>query len=281
MTRLSRPSDPARDFCQWPYQRPQDPAVGALRQEAILFDILGSDDRFAALSKRLRMIQEVAGRFNTVWGLKGDGRSLSLELYFYDYDRQERRLSVDCIADAVPDLIDPKVRISGQVPYFMWSIEPDLACNRPVDSVDLYCNGFGGTISGGICFSVNQAGAELKNTYHFFDALSDGEAILNALMSNPRFPGLQAFPAFLRPGLAQEQTYVVAVKRHRDAVYLSRVPVSAALALFDTCAIAEPLRTYLRRFEAELRHHLFDVGVDYVIRNGAVHIEKVALYGLL
>jgi hypothetical protein len=281
MTLLSRPSDPARDFCQWSYPRPSEPSVGALRQEAILFHIFGSDDRFAALSKRLRRVQEAAGRFNTVWGIKADGRSLSLELYFYDYDRQERRLSVDCIADAVPELIAPNVRISDQVPYFMWSIEPDLTCNLPVDSVDVYCNGFGGTISGGICFAVNQAGAELKNTYHFFDSHSDGDAILTALMSNPRFPGLDAFPAFLRPGMAHEQTYVVAVKRNRDAVYLSQVPVSAAVVLLETCAIAEPLRKCLSSFETELGHHLFDVGVDYGIRNGAVQIEKVALYGLL
>ena len=281
MTRLTRPSDPARDFCQWPYPRPAEPAVGALRQEAILFDIIGYDSRFATLSQRLQAIQELAGRFNTVWGIKSDGSALGLELYFYDYDRQDRGLSVARIADAVPGLIDPMIRVPDQVPYFMWSVEPDLASARPAASVDLYCNGFGGTISGGISYSVDRGGAELKNTYHFFDAISDGDAIVNALTANPRFPGFNAFPDFLHPGKAREAIYVVSIKRNRDAVYLSRVSVSATLALLDACAITTPLRNYLSTFEAELRHHLFDVGVDYEVRNGAVQVAKVSLYGLL
>jgi len=281
MTRHSRPCDPARDFCQWPYQRPADPSPGALRQESILFDLVSVSHPRPLFSSRLRAVQEAAGRFNTVWGLKSDGLTLSVELYFYDYRRENRSLPVARIADAVPGLIDPGVTVPDRVPYFMWSVEPDVDCLQTASDIDIYCNGFGGTISGGICYAVSAEGAELKNTYHFFDSRTDRSEILEALRSNPRFPGLKSFPAFLMPGSWTEETYVVSPKRNRDGIYFSRVTVAATIALLDACGLAAPITNQLRAHESRLQHHLFDVGVDYVVQGGTARVTKAALYGLL
>lgn len=281
MTCHSRPGDPARDFCQWPYVRPSPPVIGALRQEAVLFDILAETVPGSALAARLAAIQTVVGRFGTVWGLKSDGRSLGLELYFYDYAREDRALSPARLAVAVPGLIAPGLTVDDAVPYFMWSLELDPTCDRPADTLDIYCNGFGGTVSGGVCYTVQAGGTELKNTYHFFDSCADRAAILDAMRSNPRFPGLTQLPDFLRPGAAAEEVFVVAMKRVRDGVYFSRVRVGAALTLLDRCGIAGPILAVLARHHALLDHHLFDVGLDYErAADGAIRVTKVALYGL-
>ena len=86
----SRPSDPVRDFCQWPYDPPATPAPNALRQSAILFHALALMPNGPALLAIVLRIRAFWGRFNTVWGLKSADGHLGLELYFYDYDRAER-----------------------------------------------------------------------------------------------------------------------------------------------------------------------------------------------
>ncbi|MDP2084420.1 MAG: hypothetical protein Q8K20_04425 [Gemmobacter sp.] len=281
MTRHSRPGDPARDFCQWPYDRPSPPAIGALRQEAVLLDILAETVPGSALAARLAAIQTVVGRFGTVWGLKSDGRSLGVELYFYDYAREDRALSPARLAAAVPGLIAPGLTVDDAVPYFMWSLELDPTRDRPADTLDIYCNGFGGTVSGGVCYTVQQGGTELKNTYHFFESRADRAAIHEAMRSNPRFPGMAQLPEVLHPGAADEEIFVVAMKRVRDGVYFSRVRVGAALTLLDRCGIAGPIRAALARHQGVLGHHLFDVGLDYErAPDGTVQVTKAALYGI-
>ena len=282
MNRHSRPNDPARDFCQWPYDRPTAPAVGALRQDAMLFDILADAYPRSCLPARLADVQAAAGRFETVWGLKSDGRLLSVELYFYDYAREDRVRSPSKMRAAVPGLIAPDLTINDATPYFMWSIELDPTSDQMVETLDIYCNGFGGTVSGGICYAVSNDRAELKNTYHFFDSHNDRPAILDAMRSNPRFPGMDNLPDFLRPGAADEATFVVAMKRVRDGVYFSRVRTQAAIDLLERARIAEPISTYLRQTAPLLDHHLFDVGLDYQdVGDNTVIVTKAAIYGLL
>lgn len=281
MTLQSRPGDPARDFCQWPYDRPSPPAIGALRQEAVLLDILAGTVPGSALAVRLAAIQAVVGRFGTVWGLKTDGQSLGVELYFYDYAREDRALSPARLAAAVPGLIASGLTVDDAVPYFMWSLELDPASDRPADTLDIYCNGFGGTVSGGVCYSVQQGATELKNTYHFFDSRADRAAIHEAMRSNPRFPGMAQLPEVLRPGAADEEIFVVAMKRVRDGVYFSRVRVAAAITLLARCGIAGPIPVALVHHRALLNHHLFDVGLDYErAADGIVRVTKAALYGI-
>ena len=72
---VARPSDPALDFCLWPYDPPCPPVPGALRSSALLYASFAAADVGPKLGQVVGRLQARWGRFATVWGLKwGQGR---------------------------------------------------------------------------------------------------------------------------------------------------------------------------------------------------------------
>jgi hypothetical protein len=277
----SRPSDPSRDFCQWPYDSPTPPAIGALRQSAVLLHALEGCRSGSDLIALMGKIRAVFGRFNTVWGLKttGDG-VLGLELYFYDYDRTDRAISLAEAAQRLPELFPIGIGNLDQVPFFMWSIE--VALDQPTpNGLDVYTDGFGGTASGGICHAWNGTTLELKNTYHFFETNSDLDEINNAMTASARTSPILPLPNWMAPRRWGEGIFVFAQKRHTDAIYLSRIRTDAAIALCQKTGFPPRVTDYLGDNRDALNHHLWDFGLDYEAVSGAPVLRKSGLYGLL
>jgi len=280
MMYVQKPNDPARDFCQWPYKRPRSPAIGAWRQEKILFDFLDKHQCQTAVYDRLRHIQNINGRFNTVWGLKSDGNDYSLELYFYDYDRALRHLQPEEILSAAQIPV-----IAGSCPaktleYFMWSIELDLFTQKPAEDIDVYCNGTGGTLSGGICYTLCQNQLELKNLYYFFQSAPDRAKILDQLSASPHSLSVKSYPDSLLPGAMEEEIYVVAIKRRHASVYFSRAPLQHCIAQLRKHGFLTDLALYLDVNTSKLEHHLFDIGIDYRLENNKLKISRMAIFGI-
>jgi hypothetical protein len=274
----ARPSDPFRDFCQWDYTPARPAAQGDLRQVALLAAVLGRLPDGARLLDLIRRIQGFWGLFNTVWGLKSAAAGLELELYFYDYARTRRRIRLTDFVHAFPDLFGAGLRVPEDLPFFMASIDIPLAnATDRNSSVDLYTDGTGGTVSAGICQLWDGHSLLKKNHYRFFRSPADLSAILADLNSTQT-----DLPAVLRPALWGEQIYVTAQKALGDGVYLSRLGIDQTLELIAALRHSLEILSTLRDLRIPLARHLFDVGVDYTVKeDGSPEIRKVGIYGLL
>lgn len=277
----SKPSDPARDFCQWVYARPHQVKRDSLRQDAFLLSVLERAAVPMDVYANLAQITSVVGPFNTVWGIKSDGTDLILELYFYDYTREEKKFSP---VEVLPHLeLSP---IASKIPprstYFMWSVEMNLKTAAVADQIDVYASGVGGTISAGICYSVGREGIQLKNLYSFFESRNDVQLILEALASSPRLSGAVQQCEFLRPGFMSEEVFVYSQKQQTDAIYFSRVSVASAIKAIKLWKRADLFRETFGLLQENICHHLFDVGIDVVpcTEHGA-NVQRVGIYGIM
>lgn len=274
-----------RDFCLWPYQPPAPPAPDALDGAAPLLAAAqraGCGEDWAALVAGVR---QALGAYATVWGLKQDGGAHSVELYFYDYARRERRVPFARALAALGRFVRADVQVDEALPYFMVSVELPLAPGalpHRVLAADVYIGNPGSSVSSGICYRVDATGvAEMKNFYFFFDREKEWEEIEGKLacgMHAGRDPG--ALERLLPGWLADCKTIVVANKRAADALYFSRI-TAAQLARWLRAAgwpaeMAAPFEEAPQRW----RHLLFDVGQDFALQDGRVTPGKSSWYGV-
>lgn len=277
---LHRATDPALDFCLWPYERPARPIEGALRTSALLahsFAVAGVADRMWPLVEAIRI---AFGRFATVWGLKWDGAQLSWEFYFYDYARQDRRRGIADFLKATGTHVSCRLSAPDHVPYFMFSVEVE-GQGGPLDQIDLYIGNPGSSVSSGICYGWDGRAMELRNFYFFFDAMREAGAIRAKLTESAHLPDE---PEDLTPWLWPEisaQTIVVANKRQRDGLYFSRIGIDELIYCVERLAYPSAIRSFLVQHRDALAHHLYDVGWDWQMRDGAPVPVKGSFYGLL
>lgn len=278
---LTKPSDPARDFCQWPYQPPHPATAKSLRQESVLWEAARQADGTGELARKLREIQAIAGRFNTVWGIKWSAGILSFELYFYDYAREARGNGPCRMQAQIPDVFTFSNTIDETIPFFMWSTEASSEHGYAFSSPEIYCNGTGGSISGGICYASKGGRLELKNLYYFFESANDVKAITERLEASPNIVSCRRLPDFTVPGMVPGEIYVVSQKRFHDGIYLSRVLLKDTIDLLRKSSFSEALTQHLQKNFSELQHHMFDIGLDFEAGpQGELSIAKVALFGI-
>lgn len=281
----AKPSDPALDFCLWPYARPRAPAPGALRGEAMLrksFEIAGLAE---AMSPIADAVQARLGRFATVWGLKCAAGRLSWEFYVYDYDRRERAVSSAAVLDALRPLVEVATPTADAAPWFMFSFEIDAAIARreaPLDRLDLYTGLPSDGVSAGICHGLSAEGLELRNLYWFHDAATQFDDALAKALATPRFDGRRVPREALFWPEMDAGIVVVAQKRQADGLYFSRISAGATLRFLRRAAFPAPLVEWVEANLPALSHHLFDAGYDHAVApDGTVSIEKGSVYGLL
>lgn len=286
---MTAAGDPARDFCLWPYERPAPVRPGALRSSALLyasFAVAGVSDRMLAVVDALRAR---FGPFAVVFGVKWVGGRMRWEFYFYDYDRWERRRGMVDLIAATRGLLRFAVEPDDAKPYFMFSVEIDdshvgsgVGSGKSIDQIDVYLGAPDGGVSAGLCFGLTRAGHELRNLYYFFDARRQMDDALAKAFSTVRFDarGIDRAALFW-PEMAGAQTVVIANKRHCDGLYFSRIGVDALRAFVARLGFPEAMRVFVADNRAALAHHLFDVGVDYAVEDGAVRCLKGSFYGVL
>ncbi|WP_316015746.1 hypothetical protein [Roseobacter sp. HKCCA0434] len=280
MDHAHRATDPALDFCLWPYERPQAPAPGALRQSAILWQSFEHAGVTARMSCLVTAIQRGFGRFATVWGIKWDGARLSWEFYFYDYAREDRSAGIATFLASTRDELPCNLAAPDHVPYFMFSVETD-GQGGPLDQVDLYIGNPGSTVSSGICYGWDGQGMELRNFYFFFDAVREGGAVRAKLTESAHLP---SEPQDLTPWLwpqVRAETIVVANKRQRDGLYFSRTDVDGMAHCLDRLSFPDPIRSFVARNRDAFSHHLYDIGWDWEMRGNEPVPVKGSLYGIL
>lgn len=277
----AQPGDRLADFCLWPYE-PLAPTARGLRSEAVLWAAAQLDPAGGMLSAVIRALQDELGQGQMVWGIKAVGGRLSYELYFYDYARAERRMSLPRVLACLAPFAPSRLSIPDQRPYFMFSIdlEPDrLAARRPIDEVNLYFGNPSSDLSSGLSYRLTEAGLEFANLYHFFHSRDDAVALRRKLVTSARLDDAEAAADLLldRPKLGV--VTVIANKRQSDGIYYSRVRAAQMAAFIVEHHYPQPLvqfvQTHLNRFQ----HLYFDLGVDYAMVDKRLEVKKTAIYG--
>jgi hypothetical protein len=280
---FSTADDPSLNYCLWQYA----PAVSAEdRYRAInlllhSFEHAGMDDRAWAF---LDAVRDAVGPFKTVFGIKlVDGR-LAWELYFYDYARQQREISINRTLDALDAQFRCPVRVDDELPYFMFSFdidEPLICGEQDLDKVHMYIGNPGSSVSSGICYEMTADSVRLENFYFFFDARSQREEAADKIRCSAVVNAQKIdFNDIFIPELRECQTICVANKQANDCVYFSGIDVVQLLWFLRRFDYPEALVGFVEAHRSMLDHLLFDVGIDYRLENGEVAYLKTGYYGV-
>ena len=138
------------------------------------------------------------GSFRTVWGVKRKGADFSWELYFYDYERLERRVSIERVLGALAPFAPSSLSLSPLRPYFMFSIDIDAALGerrRSIEEISVYLGNPSSVVSSGLCYQLAASGLRFDNLYYFFDARDDWDDIVGKVASALLFLALAVIVA--------------------------------------------------------------------------------------
>ena len=166
----------------------------------------------------------------------------------------------------------------------MFSFEIDEAIARrraPLDRLDLYTGLPSDGLSAGICHGLGPEGLELRNLYWFHDAATQAEDARAKAFASPRFDARRVAPEALFWPEMNATVLVVAQKRLFDGIYFSRIEAGAMLIFLRRAGFPAPLIEWTQAHLPALSHHLFDAGYDHRVAEGAVHVAKGSVYGLL
>jgi hypothetical protein len=279
---ISGPGDLYRDFCLWDYS-PAALVTGKLRSINLLHASFAAAGDDGALRAACNDVRTAVGDFNTVWGVKlVDGR-LSWELYFYDYRRQQRKVSIPRVLAALDpdgrcDLSPPEGR-----PYFLFSIDLDadlVSGRRSIEQIDIYLGNVGSSLSSGICYGLTAAGLDLRNFYFFFDFQRQRDESLDKI-AHSAFVDPQFFDpdSLVWPELRCCSTLVVANKRTNDAVYFTRVGVDALLSFLQRLDYPRSLVEFVISQRGRLDHLRYDLALDFRMEEGQMNLLKSSFYG--
>lgn len=279
------PGDKYRDYCLWDYA-PLKPAAGKLRQSSLLwqsFLALNAPPRLRAMCEALR---QGLGPFETVWGVKRIGDRFSWELYFYDYARLDRRVSIERVLDILRPFAPSLLSLPGARPYFMFSIDLDAELGeggRGIDELSVYLGNPDTAVSSGICYQLTAGGRlRLDNLYYFFDAHEHWDQIVAKVAASVHLD-LRGLPIeqILWPEMRDCGVIVVANKKFNDGVYFSRISVDQLIVFLDRLGWPAEIRDFVRANRDRLDHLLYDVGVDYRMIDGQIEVIKSAYYGIV
>ena len=280
----SAPGDAYRDYCLWDYPA-QAPTEGKLRQSSLLwqsFDALGAPPDLRRMVEALRL---ELGPFNVSWGVKLIGGRFSWELYFYDYERLARTVSIERVLRTLAPYARCGLSLPAERPYFMFSIDLDAELGegrRDIDELSVYIGNPGSSVSSGLCYQLSASGLRLDNLYHFFDASRELEEIAAKVACSSHLD-LKGLPIdrILWPELRDCGTIVVANKKHNDGVYFSRISIDQLILFVTRLDYPQSIRDFLTLNRSRLDHLLYDVGIDYLMVDGRVEVIKSAYYGLV
>lgn len=280
---LTAADDRYYDYCLWEYTPVTNPQ-GKLRSINLLNNTFASEAIGPHAAEVIAAIRQAFGMSRTVWGVKQENGKISWELYFYDYDRQQRARSITQLLQVIKPWIACDLTVRESSDYFMFSIDLNHAllndCAQ-MDELQMYMGNVGSTVSSGICYAVTKDAMTMKNFYFFFDAGTQAREIVDKVRSSV-YLDLAHFDldTVLWPELRECQTIVVANKRNHDGVYFSRITIDQLLFFLRKMQFPAEQIAFAEQHRARLDHLLYDVGIDYRMENGVVRVLKSAYYGV-
>lgn len=278
-----RTGDPYFNYCWWPYH-PGAYGEGKFRPSMLLYRVLQEMPHAAWMFETIQAIQRGLGDFRSVYGVKRVEGQWALEIYIYDYGRQERIVSIERLMTACGGSLKLPKSVDARIPYFMFSFDLTPAAAESggmIDTVHVYVGNPGSTVSSGISYGFTADTRQLENFYFFFDAAEQKNEILNKITTGVFLDSWNLSAGLLlRPELMDCHTICLANKQTCDTVYFSGVNVDQFLFFLEWQRFPEHFVQYIRDNRHQLDHLLFDVGVDYRAVGGNLEFVKQGFYGV-
>jgi hypothetical protein len=272
------PEDRYFDYCLQAYE-PRCSPVGKLRGESLLwhsFEVAGASETVRAATRGL---QAHAGRDATVWGVKHAAGALWWELYFYDPQKEDPRVTVGSVTQALEPWLHLAPRMRESVPYFMFSFDlrPEWGAGHAVDALNVYLAEPVG--QAGRSYVLRESGLELDNLYHFFHPKLEIREVLARIRSST-FVDFSAIDVgrVLLPELLSCRRICVAKKRRSDAVYYSGIDVDQLLWFLRRFHHPASIVDFVAGHRSRLDHLRFDVGIDYTAGRDGIEVAKTGFY---
>lgn len=268
------------DYCLQPY-RPRRSSKGKLRGESLLWHSFATTNAPPILRDAVSAIQSTAGRDATVFGVKQDASGrVFWELYFYDPQKEDARVTATAIAKTVAPHLRLTPRVRESIPYFMFSFDlsHEIAERRAVESLNLYLAEPIG--QAGRSYRLEGGQLDLENFYTFLRPKEDVDEIVTRIKSSAVIDYTRvSLGRVLLPELFSCARICVAKKRRSDAVYYSGIHVDQLIWFLERFHYPTALAAFVRSERARLDHLLFDVGIDFTVdRDGNLLSPKTSYY---
>ena len=283
LTERMKSGDPFRNYCHWPYDPPAS-GSGKLRPSVLLYKAVNEMPHSAWVTNSLQAIQHGIGDFRSVYGIKRIADQWALEIYIYDYERQDRLVSIERLQEATDGLLRFPQIADPRLPYFMFSFdltENAARQNGVLDVVHIYIGNPGSQVSSGIAYEFSARGRQLENFYFFFDAQKQQKDIVDKLECSVYCDTWRiSLDELYRPELRDCQTICLANKRTCDTIYFSGVNIDQLLFFLNWQQYPDDYIRFVEDRHHELDHLLYDVGVDYRANGGQIEFVKHGFYGV-
>ena len=283
LTERMKSGDPFRNYCHWPYDPPAS-GSGKLRPSVLLYKAVNEMPHSAWVTNSLQAIQHGIGDFRSVYGIKRIADQWALEIYIYDYERQDRLVSIERLQEATDGLLRFPQIADPRLPYFMFSFdltENAARQNGVLDVVHIYIGNPGSQVSSGIAYEFSARGRQLENFYFFFDAQKQQKEIVDKLECSVYCDTWRiSLDELYRPELRDCQTICLANKRTCDTIYFSGVDIDQLLFFLNWQQYPDDYIRFVEERHHELDHLLYDVGVDYRANGGQIEFVKHGFYGV-
>ncbi len=278
-----RPGDPYFNYCRWPYDPPAS-GVGKLRPSVLMHKAVAEMPAGEWIAETLRSIQQGLGDFRSVYGVKRIDGKWALEIYVYDYDRQDRVFSIERLESASRGRLTFPKPVDSRIPYFMFSFDLTERTARQcgvLDAVHVYIGNPGSEVSSGIAYEFTNTGRQLENFYFFFDATRHQQEIADKIACSVFSESWHtSLDLLYRPELKNCQTICLANKRTCDTIYFSGVNVDQLLFFLNWQQYPAHYIQFVSENKFALDHLLYDVGIDYRVNSGQLEFVKHGFYGV-
>jgi hypothetical protein len=280
---LVTPTDTFFDYCHYPYE-PLTALAGKWRSRYLLEQSLmqsGCQEPFQGLVDALRANFGVNA---TVWGVKNIGDLMQCELYFYNYGRQDPRMTPADVLETLRPYFE--LDISGlpeDLRYFMFSVDvlPQHFASGKLDGLHIYVHDVQDRATA-LSYHFDGARTRLENHYAFYRPLAEWSALcIKAIDSAFVDPARTPIDQILIPELADCYSICIANKQDCDGIYFSRIDITQLLFFLKRFAYPPELVASVEQNLSRLDYLRYDVGFDYYSRGGELVIRKSGFYGTI
>ncbi len=279
------------DYTLRPYTTSEDPQ-GRLRSTTLLYQLLAGSQQKEAWQRLIASLRNGLGLHRTIWGIKLVEGRLGAELYFYFRTLSSARAHREP-TEAIPEPITfaqvaaalaPSLRIlptyPAHAPAIMVSVDvnDEVLASGGIHELHVY-------LRSGLSWDVRVDSIEHANHYTFFE-LSEIDR-LRALVEHQANGLLHAsacgvnIAPLLLPRLYSCRTLCLAAKRRTDGIYFAGIDTTQLRWFMEHFEWPVSTQSFLAAHAGDFAHVRWDVGLDFVAADGALHWVKQGVYGTL
>lgn len=267
------------DYCLVEYS-PKTEYNNKLTSANILFETFKIQNCQSDFHDSLKQIREHIGNNKVVWGLKKAGTNFAWEYYFYNYNKQDPKISASNILKIMEPYLGADIQVDENSPYFMFSIDvlKDFFNSKRLNGVHFYYTSE--DRAGGLSYLLNEDGIFKENHYAFFDVKTELSQITKKIKNTiiVDFSKIN-LNKILLPELSDCKSICIANKLNSDCIYYCGINIDQFLFFLRKFKYPTELIDYIASNYSKLDYLQFDVGFDYNMKDKVLNISKSGFYG--